>query len=48
MIKTITFISNLKESDSNYIRDFLAIIKIFDNMKLDYLKKVFVQNEFKL
>ena len=34
--------------NKNYVRDILSIIKIFDNMNNDKLKKLFIRNEFSL
>ena len=48
ILKTLLFIANLDETKNNYTRDILAIIKIFDNIKLDSLKTTFINSEFSL
>ena len=48
ILKTLLFIADLDETKNNYTRDILAIIKIFDNIKLDSLKTTFINNEFSL
>ena len=48
LIKTSIFISNLDENDNNYTRDILAIVKVFDKIKHDNFKKIFIVNEFSL
>ena len=48
LLKTLLFIGDLDDSKSNYTRDILAITKVFDNTKLDYLKNIFFENEFSL
>ena len=46
ILKTLLFIADLDETKNNYTRDILAIIKIFDNIKLDSLKTTFINSEF--
>ena len=48
ILKTLLFIADLDETKNNYTRDILAIIKIFDNIKLDSLKTTFINSEFSL
>jgi len=48
VLKTLLFIGDLNETKTNYTRDILAIIKIFDNMNLENLKTTFLNNEFSL
>jgi len=48
VLKTLLFIGDLNETKTNYTRDILAIIKIFDNMNLENLKTIFLNNEFSL
>ena len=48
ILKTLLFIADLDETKNNYTRDILAIIKIFDNIKLDSLKTIFINREFSL
>ena len=48
VLKTLLFIGDLNETKTNYTRDILAIIKIFDNMNLENLKITFLNNEFSL
>ena len=48
ILKTLLFIADLDETKNNYTRDILAIIKIFDNIKLDSLKTTFINGEFSL
>jgi len=48
LLKTLIFISNLDENNKNYTRDILAIVKVFDKMKQDNFKKIFIVNEFRL
>ncbi|EMH80540.1 hypothetical protein HIMB114_00009370 [alpha proteobacterium HIMB114] len=48
ILKTLLFIADLDQTKNNYTRDILAIIKIFDNIKLDSLKTTFINSEFSL
>ena len=48
LLKTLIFISNLDENNNNYTRDILAIVKVFDKMKQDNFRKIFIDNEFSL
>ena len=48
LLKTIIVIEELNDLNKNYVRDILSIIKIFDNMNNDKLKKLFIRNEFSL
>jgi hypothetical protein len=48
ILKTLLYIGDLDETKNNYTRDILAIIKIFDNIKLDSLKTTFINSEFSL
>lgn len=48
ILKTLLFIADLDETKNNYTRDILAIIKVFDNIKLDSLKTTFINSEFSL
>ncbi len=48
ILKTLLFISSLDESAKDYPRDILAIMKVFDSVKLDYLKLRFIESEFSL
>ena len=48
ILKTLLFIADLDETKNNYTRDVLAIIKVFDNIKLDRLKTTFINSEFSL
>ncbi len=48
ILKTLIFLGNLNEKDDNYTRDVLAIIKVFDKIKHDSFKDIFIVNEFSL
>ncbi len=48
ILKTLIFLGNLNEKDDNYTRDILAIIKVFDKIKHDSFKEIFILNEFSL
>ncbi len=48
LLKTLNFIGQLNDSNKDYTRDILAIIKIFDTLQLDNLKNIFIKSEFSL
>ena len=48
LLKTLIFIGNLNEKNDNYTRDILSIVKVFDKIKQDNFKKIFIVNEFSL
>ena len=46
LLKTLIFLGKLNENDVNYTRNILAIVKVFDKIKQDNFKKIFIVNEF--
>ena len=48
LLKTLNFIGQLNDTNKDYTRDILAIIKIFDTLQLDNLKNIFIKSEFSL
>ena len=48
LLKTLILVGNLSKSEDNYTRDTLAIMKIFDNINQNDLKKIFITYEFSL
>ncbi len=48
LLKTLIFLGNLNEKNDNYTRDILSIIKVFDNIKQNNFKEIFIVNEFSL
>ncbi len=46
LIKTLIFLGKLNENDINYTRNILAIVKVFDKIKQENLKKILIVNEF--
>ena len=48
LLKTLIFIGNLNEKNDNYTRDILSIVKVFDKMKQNNFKQIFIVNEFSL
>tara|TARA_B100000963_G_scaffold359123_1_gene385518 strand:+ start:14061 stop:15860 length:1800 start_codon:yes stop_codon:yes gene_type:complete len=46
LIKTIIYLAKINENNVNYTRDILAIVKVFDKIKQDELKQIFLENEF--
>ncbi len=48
LLKTMIFINNSKESESNYARNVLSIIKIFDKLDFDEFKQIYLKQEFKI
>ena len=48
LLKTLIFIGNLNEKNDNYTRDILSIVKVFDKIKQNNFKQIFIVNEFSL
>ena len=48
LLKTLIFLGNLNEKNDNYTRDILSIVKVFDNIKQNNFKEIFIVNEFSL
>jgi len=48
LLKTLIFMGNLNEKNDNYTRDILSIVKVFDKIKQNNFKKIFIVNEFSL
>ena len=48
LLKTLIFIGNLNEKNDNYTRDILSIVKVFDKIKQNNFKEIFIINEFSL
>ncbi len=48
LLKTLIFLGNLNEKDDNYTRDILSIVKVFDKIKQNNFKEIFIINEFSL
>ena len=48
LLKTLIFIVNLNEKNDNYTRDILSIVKVFDKIKQNNFKQIFIVNEFSL
>ena len=48
LLKTIIFLGNLNENNDNYTRDILSIVKVFDKIKQNKFKEIFIVNEFSL
>ncbi len=48
LLKTLIFLGDLNEKNENYTRDILSIVKVFDKIKQNKLKEIFIINEFSL
>ena len=48
LLKILIFIGNLNEKNDNYTRDILSIVKVFDKIKQNNFKQIFIVNEFSL
>ncbi len=48
LLKTLIFLGNLNEKNDNYTRDILSIVKVFDKIKQNNFKEIFIINEFSL
>ena len=48
LLKTLIFLGNLNEKNDNYTRDILSIVKVFNKIKQNNLKQIFIANEFSL
>ena len=48
LLKTLIFMGNLNEKNDNYTRDILSIVKVFDKIKQNNFKQIFIINEFSL
>ena len=48
LLKTLIFLGNLNEKNDNYTRDILSIVKVFDKIKQNNFKQIFIINEFSL
>ena len=48
LLKTLIFLGNLNEKNDNYTRDILSIVKVFDKIKQNKFKQIFIVNEFSL
>ena len=48
LLKTLIFLGNLNEKNDNYTRDILSIVKVFDKIKQNNFKEIFIVNEFSL
>ena len=48
LLKTLIFLGNLNEKNDNYTRDILSIVKVFDKIKQNNFKQIFIVNEFSL
>tara|TARA_B100000963_G_scaffold335599_1_gene329872 strand:- start:3669 stop:5465 length:1797 start_codon:yes stop_codon:yes gene_type:complete len=48
LLKTLIFLGNLNEKNDNYTRDVLSIVKVFDKIKQNNFKEIFIINEFSL
>ena len=47
LLKTIEFTNKL-QSKEDYLKNFLIILKIFDELKMPTLKKIFAENELSI
>ena len=47
LLKTIEFTNKL-QNEQDYLKNFLIIIKIFDELKMPALKKIFTENELSI
>ncbi len=48
LLKTLIFLGNLNEKNNNYTRDILSVVKVFDKIKQNNFKEIFIINEFSL